>query len=216
MFRQWRPLERNEFIVAGADTASGGYDYSACVFLSKTRLDVPLVWHSQRTTTDMTNAIHPVLERISDVTGVSPVIAYERNAGGSFEMDRLAQLNRYGKYRIYEDKLQQGMIEQQDAKRYGWTTNTATRPKMLEDLKNAIDNQLIRIYDKATVNEFFSFIVVKTTSSWKAQAEQNAHDDLVMALAVAWQVQQIYTPLNMGGFAQLPQQWKGDVWRIGK
>lgn len=191
MFRQYRPIERGEFIVAGADTASGGLDYSACQFLSKTRLDVPLVWHSKKTTTEMTNAIHPVLERIADVTGISPVICYERNAGGSFEMDRLAHLNRLNKYRLYLDRLATGLIDQPDAKKYGWTTNSATRPKMLEDLKSAIDNQLIRVYDKQTINEMFSFVVVQTTSAWKAQAERNSHDDLLMALAVAWQVQQV-------------------------
>lgn len=191
MFRQFRQIIKGEFIVAGADTASGGLDFSACQFFSKTKLDVPLLWHSDKTTTEMTNAIYPVLERVFDVTGVTPVIAYERNNGGAFEMDRLAGLNRAGKFKIYEDKLQMGTIDFADAKKYGWTTNTATRPKMLEDLKNAVDNHLFRIYDTATVNELFSFVVVKTSSSWKAQAERNSHDDLVMALAVAWQLAQI-------------------------
>lgn len=196
-FKQYRTIEKGEFIIAGADTASGGLDYSACQFLSKSRMDVPLVWHSQKTTTDMTNAIHPVLERISDITGVFPYVCYERNAGGSFEMDRLATLNRSNKYRVYEDKLSPGFIGGVEARKFGWTTNTATRPKMLEELKSAIDNGVIRIYDEATINELFSFIVVKTTSTWKAQAERNSHDDLVMSLAIAWQVQQIERPISL-------------------
>lgn len=61
---------------------------------------------------------------------------------------------------------------------------------MLSMLKEAIDNRLITIYDKPTVNEMFSFIVSQTSSSWKAQAEQGAHDDLIMALAGAWQLYQ--------------------------
>lgn len=214
MFKQYRKIDRNEFIVAGADTASGGHDYSACQFLSKTKLDVPLVWHSQLTTTEMTNAIHPVLERTFDVTGVPPVVCYERNAGGSFEMDRLAHLNRYNKYRLYVDKLSQGTLDQPEAKKYGWTTSTATRPKMLEDLKNAIDNHLLRIYDKATVNELYSFIVVKTSSSWKAQAESNAHDDLVMSLAIAWQVQQLHSPLPADIANRFPKQELFDKYGI--
>ena len=35
---------------------------------------------------------------------------------------------------------------------------------------------------------------VKTSASWKAQAEHGAHDDLVMALAIAWQLYQICEP----------------------
>ena len=61
---------------------------------------------------------------------------------------------------------------------------------MLQDLKEAIDNVLLRVYDSITVNELFSFIVNQTASSWKAQAESGAHDDLIMALAIAWQLYQ--------------------------
>ena len=65
---------------------------------------------------------------------------------------------------------------------------------MLSMLKECIDNKLLTIYDKPTVNEMFSFIVSQTSSSWKAQAEQGAHDDLIMALAIAWQLYQTENP----------------------
>jgi hypothetical protein len=65
---------------------------------------------------------------------------------------------------------------------------------MLSMLKEAIDNRLIRIYDKPTITEMFSFIISQTSSSWKAQAEQGAHDDLIMALAIAWQLYQTEHP----------------------
>lgn len=61
---------------------------------------------------------------------------------------------------------------------------------MLGQLKEAVDKRLIGIYDKQTVDELFSFIVSQTSSSWKAQAESGAHDDLVMALAGAWFIYQ--------------------------
>jgi len=101
-----------------------------------------------------------------------------------------------------------GQIEQSEAKRYGWTTSSSTRPKMLEDLKNAIDNKLIRIYDKQTVNEMFAFIVVQTSSSWKAQAEKHAHDDLIMSLAIAWQLYQTEQPEQVftSGIEDLPDE----------
>jgi hypothetical protein len=79
---------------------------------------------------------------------------------------------------------------------------------MLEDLKNAIDNKLIRIYDKQTVNEMFAFIVVQTSSSWKAQAEKHAHDDLIMSLAIAWQLYQTEQPEQVftSGIEDLPDE----------
>lgn len=193
MFKQYRKIERGEFIVCFTDTAAGGLDRTAAQFLSKTRIDVPLVYHSATTTTEFTNKCSDVLNKIFDVTGVKPVVAYERQNGGAFEMDRLAAMNYANKYKVFK-MPEYGKEILNETIRLGWDTNSATRPKMLQDLKNAIDNRLLRIYDRQTINELFSFIVVKTSSSWKAQAERNAHDDLVMSLAGAWQLYQICSP----------------------
>ena len=75
--------------------------------------------------------------------------------------------------------------------KYGFSTNSATRPAILQILKEAIDNQLITIYDKPTINEMFSFII---KPNGKPQAEQGSHDDLVMSLAIAWQMYQTEMP----------------------
>jgi len=189
-FRRYRPYRKGEFYVVAADTAAGGGDRCAAQFLSKTYIDVPLVYHSEETATTMTPLLHAELEKIFDATGVKPAVAYERANGGAFEMDRLAALNRLGKYTIFTMPTY-GKTENPDSTKLGWDTNTATRPKMLQDLKEAIDNQVITLYDKPTINEMFSFVVVQTSSSWKAQAEKNSHDDLVMSLAIVWQMYQI-------------------------
>lgn len=190
MFKQYRKIEKGEFVVVGVDTAAGGNDYTAAQFISKTKIDVPLVYHSRIITTEFTNQLAPVLERIFDETGVKPVVAYERNNGGAFEMDRLAAMNRLNKYELFR-MPEYGKIMASETVKLGWDTNTATRPKMLQDLKNAIDNKVLRIYDRETINEMFSFVIIQTSSSWKAQAEKGANDDLVMALAIAWQLYQL-------------------------
>ena len=125
------------------------------------------------------------------------MVAFERNNGGVAEIERLATLNRQGKYRIYQEKSNVGsMATTESSIRLGWTTSSATRPTMLSMLKEAIDNRLITIYDKPLINEMFSFIISQTSSSWKAQAEQGAHDDLIMALAGAWQLYQSENPIE--------------------
>jgi len=186
-WRQFRPLEPNEFIVVGVDTSTGVNDYCSAQFLSKNRLDVPLIYHSKVLATEMTNQLFPVLERIYDTTGIAPVVAYERNNGGVFELERLSMINRSNKYRIYLTK-NVGNVQNPDEKKIGWDTNGATRPHMLSALKEAVDTHLITIYDKPTINEMFSFIIAKTSATQKAQAEVGAHDDLVMSLAIAWQL----------------------------
>jgi hypothetical protein len=198
MFRQFRKIEPNEFFVISADTAAGGEDYCAAQFLSKTKLDVPLVYHSPILATQMTIELLPVLNKIKDMTGIKPVVAYERQNGGLFEMERLALLNRENKFNVFK-MPNFGSIDPTEPTKYGWDTNTATRPKMLSDLKEAVDKSLLKVYDKSTIEEMFSFIISKTSVSWKAQAEQNAHDDLVMSLAIAWQLYQLCDPPKSEG-----------------
>jgi len=204
MFKQYRRL-KNEFIVVGGDTAAGGLDYSALQFLSATNLDVPLVYYSKKMASEMTNELFPVLNKIFEETGYRPVVAYERQNGGLFEMERLASLNRANKFEVFK-MPSFGRTEAPEAVRYGWDTNTATRPKMLSDLKDAVDKKLITIYDKETVNEMFAFVVMQTSSSWKAQAESGAHDDLIMALAIAWQLYQICPKPSQVGIEQEAQR----------
>ena len=194
MFRQYRLIEKGEFFCIAVDTSSGGGDYTAGQFYSKTKLDFPLVYHSKVTTSDFIPLLAKTGERLYDVTGIKPVIALERNNGGVFLMDRLASINYSNKYELFK-MPRKGNIEPQDAVKLGWETSTVTRPIMLQELKDAIDKRGATIYDRPTINELYSFIIVQTATAWKAQAEQHAHDDLVMAAAIA---------LQMGITTQIP------------
>jgi hypothetical protein len=198
-FRRYRDWQPGEFVLCYADTSWGGLDYSAAQFLSKDKLDIPLVYHSRGLASDMTPVLHQELEHIAIVTGVQPVVSYERNNGGIAELERLKKLNRDGKYRIYTQYTNVGRDELSgsDAK-MGHDTNSATRPTMLAQLKDAIDNHLITIYDSLTIEEMFSFVVKQTPNgNWKAEAEVGSHDDLIMALAGVWQMYQTESRPNM-------------------
>jgi phage terminase large subunit len=191
MFRRYRQYQKGEFIIVAADTSSGGGDFSCAQFLSKTNLDVPVVYHSKMTATEMTPLIALELEKIYKETGIKPVVAYETNNGGVFELQRLSTLNRNGDWTMYTQKTLGTTEGLETTEKYGFSTNSATRPAMLQLLKEAIDNQLIIIYDKLTINEMFSFII---KPNGKPEAEQGAHDDLVMSLAIAWQMYQTENP----------------------
>lgn len=191
-FRRYREWQKDEFILCYADTSWGGVDYSAAQFMSKDTIDIPLVYHAQGLASDMTPQLHQELERIYDITRIKPVVSYERNNGGIAELERLRALNRDGKYRIYTQYTGMGTTDVNESdSRLGHDTNSATRPTMLAQLKDAIDNRLITLYDKPTVEEMFSFVVKQTPNGgWKAQAENGAHDDLIMSLAGVWQMYQ--------------------------
>lgn len=192
-WRQYRTIEKGEFLLFSVDTASGGGDYTVCQVLSQTKIDVPMVFQSKVTTSDFIPDLVRVLEKVYDITGVKPVVSLERQNGGSFLMDRVAGLNLNGKYEIFK-MPKFGNVNNNEPNLLGWDTNSGTRSKMLQELKDAVEKQVIKIYDRQTVNEMLSFIVVQTSSAWKGTAEIGAHDDLVMALAIAWQMYQLCAP----------------------
>jgi phage terminase large subunit len=201
-FKQFRPFQKGEFILAFADTAAGGGDNCAVQFLSYKWLDQVMVYHSKVTATWMTPLIHEELVRISKETGVPPIVSYETNNGGGFELDRLSRLNKYGDYRIATMKNLDPTGRLVDTGKLGYNTNTATRPKMLQELKDAVDSSLLHLYHRQTIDEMFSFII---SSTGKPEAEDGAHDDLVMSLAGAWQLYQTESPkleANSGGVVE--------------
>lgn len=195
-FLRFRDWQAGEFVICFVDMAAGGIDNCAGQFLSHKWLDVPEVYHAQVTGSFVTPLIHERLSQISASTGVQPIVAFERNNGGGFEMDRLARLNRYGAYRIYTMKNIDPTGRIVDTGKYGWDTNSATRPKMLQELKDALEGRLLHIYHRQTISELFSFIV---KPNGRAEAEVGAHDDLVMALAGAWQLYQTEAPIHESG-----------------
>ena len=187
MFRLYREIERGEFFIIAVDCAQGGIDANYGQFLSKTKIDVPLVFEKNCVAAEMTPLIHEALEWIYARTGVEPVVAFERQMGGISALSQLQTLNRNGHYRIYQRRKFGTVDGEVLTDVLGWDTNLQTRPQMLGDLKQAIDNNLIKVYDKTTINELGKFIITK---KGRAEAAPNCHDDAVMSLAIAWQLYQ--------------------------
>ncbi len=95
---------RDEMIVVGVDCSMGLHDNCVAQFLSKGELDIPIVFRSKCIASEMTNKLFPILDEIADKTRRKPLVAFERNNGGIFEMERLAHLNRGNKFKIFQMK----------------------------------------------------------------------------------------------------------------
>ena len=193
MISQYRELEDGEFLVAGGDCAQGGIDDNIVQFMSKDRQDVPIVLEMSGVAAGMTPVLHKLLEYVYDKTQVQPVIALERNMGGASEMERLRRMNMLNKYKLYHAKNIGTNEGETTTNKLGFSTTSLTRPKMLGDLKEVIDTQLITLYDKKTVEELGTFIVNR---NGKPEAAPNTHDDRVMSLAIAYQLYQTENKAN--------------------
>lgn len=199
MFRQYREIQPHEFFIVGGDCSQGGSDFNVSQFYSVTRQDVPLVYHKRGVAADMTTDIFPVVETIADITGVKPVVGFERNMGGASEMKRLQVLNREGKYILFrmpvigsEKRDEKGHMDRTD--KLGFDTSALSRPIIVGGLKQVVDINGIGIYDQDTVDELSIFI---ENPYGRPEAAKGGHDDLVMSLAGAKWMSLFETPVQI-------------------
>lgn len=74
---------------------------------------------------------------------------------------------------------------QKRTKTVGFKTTTGTKPRLIENLKSAFRDGELVTFDKYTLRELGSFLIDKKTG--RMGAKGSAHDDRVMALALAWE-----------------------------
>lgn len=65
---------------------------------------------------------------------------------------------------------------------YGFWTGSKTRPLIISELIKATREDMDIVCDETTLQEMLTFV---RSESWKPEAEEGAHDDTVMALAIA-------------------------------
>lgn len=94
------------------------------------------------------------------------------------ELSRLEYSNQYirEKEDSYTNKYE---------KSYGFKTTSITRPVILAELQTIIKENIDLISDKETLEEMLVFV---KNEKGRAEAQQGYHDDLVMALAIAYHI----------------------------
>ncbi|RGD73824.1 PBSX family phage terminase large subunit [Anaerofustis stercorihominis] len=94
------------------------------------------------------------------------------------ELDRIGYINLYVRERqdTYSYKL---------VKVFGFKTTQATRPVIIANLIKIVREEGEKIVDKGTLEEMLSFV---RNEKGRAEAALGAHDDLVMGLAIAYQI----------------------------
>lgn len=203
MIKLYREPQPGELIVIGADPAEGG-DYCAAQVISKKQADQVMTFHARIDSAQFGHELNKIGKYIHMKTGEYPMIAVERNVG----MATINVLQTHNYPKLFRMKTIGDIDQHEITDRIGWSTNTATRPKMLDELSLALKQQAIGIFDMETIKELMSFIRNERTG--KAEAAVGSHDDLVMALAIAWQVYGTAITFNKEGFAakaaQFPSQ----------
>jgi phage terminase large subunit len=196
MIYLYREPEQGEFCVIGADPAEGG-DNSTFVVMSKFKSDVIMVGIGKEESSLLGHKLNHVGKWINKKTELYPCIGVERNTGAA-TIYVLKELNYPNLYKMPQSFVS---TEEEQQEKYGWVTSISTRPKMLDDLALAIRQKAIKIPSKHIIDELFTFIRNERTG--KAQADVGAHDDLVMALAITFQLYQT-VPTPDDDYSEIP------------
>lgn len=94
---------------------------------------------------------------------------------------------------------------------FGFDTNTATRPVLIDTLKDVARDSLDTITDFDTLGEMLTFVY---DDKFKAAADTGEHDDLVMALGIAHRIRhQQSTKATKTKKKQATAPWTEDMWQ---
>ncbi|WXB48026.1 terminase large subunit [Vibrio phage VB_VaC_TDDLMA] len=108
----------------------------------------------------------------------NPYLIIENNEGaGQSIADQMR--NDYEYENLHYDKD----VGRNRKKKYpGFRTTPKTRKQILQTLKLFIENDKLEVVDRATIQEFFQFILINN----KYQADEGAHDDMIMSLGLVF------------------------------
>ncbi len=213
VIRIYRELQPGEQVVVFADPADS-HDYCAAIVCSKKFYDCPVVFNDVIESSQFGFELNALCRYIFNITGLWPKLAVERNTGQA-TIYVLKTLNYPDLFRMPDFSAQGPAYEKGGV---GWVTTgfmsggelQGTRRKMLDDLALAIKQGMIKIYDQQQIKQMKSFQIVKG----RAQARINAKDDLVMATAGAWQVQQVTPSVDWGDYDPDERKREREKWRF--
>lgn len=210
--RVYRVPEPGEQLVIFADPADSK-DFCAAVVFSKKYHDCPIVFNEILESSQFGYELYNIAKYIQMRTNVWPRMAVERNTGQA-TIFVLQQLNYPDMFRM----VNFSSTNMHEGGQVGWVTSGSitagelqgTRRKMLDDLALIIKQGRMKLYDAEQIKQMKKFVIVKG----RAQARANAHDDLVMATAGAWQVAELTPTLDWGDYDPAALREQREKWRF--
>jgi hypothetical protein len=165
----------------GCDVAEGiGRDSSTIIILDFTTSEVVAVYKS--------SAISPDLLAFEIRNGAerygNPIVGVERNNHGYATLVKLKEI--YPTSHIFKETNIDRVLDTKGV-RLGWHTNLSSKPRMLFELKSAIEDDLVKIYDRALLIEMKVYDK-NELNVIKADEDTTNHFDLLMALAIAYEM----------------------------
>lgn len=196
------PDENTPYVIGG-DTSEGGHDWSIGQVLDNTTGEQVAVWKGQLDTDLYAKQMYCLGKYYNNA-----LIAIESN----FDLHPIKELQRLGYRKQYQRETIDKISRKVHAK-YGFQTNRVTRPVIIDNLKIIVRESCYLLNDYQTLDEMMTFVI---NDSGKPEAMDGKHDDLIMALAIAYKAreQQSYQKIadieKITGTWSIPElRWKG-------
>ena len=170
----WEYPDWDSNYVIAADVALGvGQDYSAAVVMDTDRKVIGLFRDSYIDPSKFGDLLFYLGRYYNNA-----LLTVESNSMGVATLSRLAQMNYINLYKqtkISSISKEEGMVP-------GFRTTQVTKPHIIGNLKNAVENDDIWIASKTIIQELKDYV---STDSGRTEAAAGCHDDTIMATAIA-------------------------------
>lgn len=194
------PQETIPYVI-GVDTAGDGSDSCVAQVINALTLEQVAVLRSSDMDEDIfSRQVYSLGKWYNDA-----LIAIESN----FSTYPVRELERLG-YRHQYVRESVDNYTHEIKKSFGFRTDAKTRPLLVSALVAAVREDASFINDRKTIEEMLTFI--RNPDTYKPEAEEGAHDDMVMSLGIALMAR------NSGQIKLVPitkevtTEWTSDMW----
>ena len=171
-YPQW-----DEPYVIGADVSLGvGQDYSSAVVMNN-KYEIVDVYRNNRIDPSLWGELLFYLGRYYN----NAFLAVESNSMGIATLQKLDQMGYVNLYR----QTKVANVSNEEGERLGFRTTSATKPAIIGNLKNLIDNDGVMIPSPVVIQELKDYIA---TDTGKTEAAPGCNDDTVISLAICAEV----------------------------
>ena len=197
----WKKPEEGRPYVIGGDTAGEGSDFYVAQVLDNITGEQVAILRHQYDDDTFAEQVNALGRYYNDA-----LVGIEAN----FSIYPLKKLEEYGYPKLY-------VREQEDTftgavrKSYGFKTTAVTRPVIIGQLVEAMREGIGLVNDRTTLEEMLTF-VRNEAKKLRAEAEEGAHDDCVMSLAIAWYIRDQQTMTVKTKAPEGKTQWTADMW----
>ncbi|MEX2395883.1 MAG: PBSX family phage terminase large subunit [Balneolales bacterium] len=171
--------------VLGGDTAGDGSDYFTGHIIDNVSGNQVAVLRQQYDEIDYSRQMYCLARHYNKA-----LVGIEVN----FSTYPVRKFEEWNYPKMYVREVQDSFTHKLE-KRFGFLTGKITRPLIIANLVTIVKETVHLINDVGTLNEMLTFV---KNENGKPQAQEGAHDDLIMALAITYHIrdQQTY---NVGG-----------------